>query len=217
MFTVTVHGIGEPRRGLDPGEDGTWITVAQFETVLDAVAERPDVRLTFDDGNSSDLEVALPRLRDRGLTAAFYVLAGELGKPGRVSAEGVRELAAAGMAVGSHGWAHRDWRRLGPGEADEEYVRAPQVLADLLGGPVTEVAIPFGSYDRHVLRALRRVGVTRAHTSDGGPAGPGAWLQARTSVRADLTPATLAAALRSPALPLRARRLCARAVKRVRG
>ena len=33
--------------------------------------------------------------------------------------------------------------------------------------------MPFGSYDRHVLRALRRTGVTRVYTSDGGWARPG--------------------------------------------
>ncbi|ROO82748.1 polysaccharide deacetylase [Actinocorallia herbida] len=217
QFNLTVHGIGVPQRVLDPGEDGTWIGVPEFETVLDAVAGRSDVHLTFDDGNSSDLEIALPRLRERGITAAFYVLAGELGRPGRLTADGVRALVTAGMAVGSHGWAHRDWRRLRPGEAEEEFDRAPRVLADLVGGPVTEVAIPFGSYDRHVLRALRRTGVTRAHTSDGGPAEPGGWLQARTSVRGGLTAETLAAALRRPALPRRARQLGARAAKRVRG
>jgi hypothetical protein len=35
------------------------VSVAQFEQVLDAVAERSDVRISFDDGNASDVEVAL--------------------------------------------------------------------------------------------------------------------------------------------------------------
>jgi peptidoglycan/xylan/chitin deacetylase (PgdA/CDA1 family) len=94
------------------------------------------------------------------------------------------------MAIGSHGWKHRDWRTLdwGPGgavEVEEEMVRARQRIRRLIGSDVSEVAVPFGSYDRHVVRALRRTGVTRMYTSDGGWARTGAWLQARTSIRAD--------------------------------
>ena len=65
----------------------------------------------------------------------------------------------------------------------EELAQAPQVLAEFSGQPVTEVSIPFGSYDRHVLRRLREAGVTRAYTSDGGRAEPDTWLQARNSVK----------------------------------
>jgi hypothetical protein len=62
VVNITVHGIGRADRELEPGEDQTWVSVAQFERVLDAVAERSDVRITFDDGNVSDVEVGLPRL-----------------------------------------------------------------------------------------------------------------------------------------------------------
>ncbi|MEV5573471.1 polysaccharide deacetylase family protein [Spirillospora sp. NPDC052269] len=218
VINLTVHGVG-PRadRALDPGEGGTWVDVDRFERVLDAVAGRPDVRLTFDDGNASDIETALPRLLARGLTAEFFVLAGRLGEPGRLTADGVRELVRAGMKVGSHGWAHRDWRRLTAPQAGEELVRAHRVLADITGKPVTRVAIPFGSYDRHVLRRLRRAAVTRAYTSDGGPARPDAWLQPRTSLRHDLDDAWIARVLSPPGPALRIRRTAARLVKRSRG
>jgi len=112
--TLTVHGIGTPVRPLDPGEDEVWVTVKQFEDVLDAVAGRADVRLTFDDANASDVEIALPHLVKRGLTAQFFLPAGLLGRPGRLTDENVRELVDAGMTLGSHGWAHCDWRQLSP-------------------------------------------------------------------------------------------------------
>ena len=37
--------------------------------LLDAAVGRPDVIVTFDDGNLSDLEIGLPRLLERGLSA----------------------------------------------------------------------------------------------------------------------------------------------------
>ena len=188
VVNLTVHGIGPTPRTLDPGEDLTWVTVEQFEQVLDAVVGRPDVRLTFDDGNASDVEIALPRLLERGLTAEFFVLAGQLGRPGRLTNDQVGELITAGMAIGSHGWAHRDWRRIDAEQAIKEIYDAPRVLAGLSGQPVSHVAIPFGSYDRRVLAQLRRAGVTRAYTSDGGRSRPDTWLQRRNSLHHDIGP-----------------------------
>jgi peptidoglycan/xylan/chitin deacetylase (PgdA/CDA1 family) len=218
IVTLNVHGVGTPVRDLEPGEDDVWVSVRQFEEVLDAVAGRPDVRLTFDDANASDLDIALPRLRRRGLTAQFFLCAGLLGKPGRLTRDGVRELVDAGMTLGSHGWTHRDWRRLAPAEVPQELAQAPDVLAEFTGQPITEVSVPFGSYDRHVLRRLRAAGVTRAYTSDGGRARPGSWLQARTSLRRTSDAKWLAEVLDGrPSLPRRARNLAARSVKRIRG
>ena len=83
--------------------------------------------------------------------------------------------------------------------------------------PVSRVAIPFGSYDRHVLRHLRNAGITRAFTSDGGRARPHSWLQPRTSLRADIDREWVQSVLDGrPSLARRARRAAARGFKRVR-
>ena len=92
VINITVHGIGRADRELESGEDQTWVSVDQFERMLDAVTDRSDVRITFDDGNASDVKVALPRLMERGITAEFFLLAGMLGERGRVDHCGVRAL-----------------------------------------------------------------------------------------------------------------------------
>jgi peptidoglycan/xylan/chitin deacetylase (PgdA/CDA1 family) len=218
VINLTVHGIGPTSRELDPGEDMTWVGAEQFEQMLDAVVGRQDVRITFDDGNASDVEIALPRLLERGLTGEFYVLAGRLGEPGRLTPDGVRELVRAGMVVGSHGWAHRDWRQINSEEAAQEITGANRLLSELTGKIVSRVAIPFGSYDRHVLRRLREAGMARAYTSDGGPARAESWLQARNSLRHDFDAGWIRRILDGrPSLQTRARRFTARAVKRTRG
>jgi peptidoglycan/xylan/chitin deacetylase (PgdA/CDA1 family) len=182
---LAVHGIGRPARPLDPGEDERWVTVEQFERVLDAV-EGADVHLTFDDGNESDVEIVLPRLVDRGLTAEFFPLAGRLGQRGYLDRAGLRELARAGMEIGSHGWEPRDWRRLDDRHARRELSDAPKLLGDLCGRPVERYSLPFGAYDRRVLARLKQAGATRVYTSDGGAARGDGWLQARTELRHDL-------------------------------
>jgi peptidoglycan/xylan/chitin deacetylase (PgdA/CDA1 family) len=182
-INLTFHGIGATERRLNPGEDDVWLDPDRFESVLDSVAGASDVRITFDDGNASDVEHALPALRRRGLTATFFVVAGRLGTPGFLDEGGVQALAAEGMAIGCHGMRHRPWRRLDEHTLREELVDARRLLEGVIERPVTEAACPFGSYDRRVLRSLRRCGYRRVYTSDRGTAQSDHWLQARNTVR----------------------------------
>jgi peptidoglycan/xylan/chitin deacetylase (PgdA/CDA1 family) len=181
-LNLTFHGVGDPDRALDPGETGVWVSRREFASVLDAVAGRDDVRITFDDGNASDLEHALPALAGRGLRATFFVVAGRLGTAGFLDAAGVRALCDAGMAIGCHGMRHRPWRTLDDDALREELLDARHRLEEIVQRPVAEAACPFGAYDRRVLRGLRRYGYARVYTSDRGSARAGAWLQPRTSI-----------------------------------
>jgi peptidoglycan/xylan/chitin deacetylase (PgdA/CDA1 family) len=211
---VCFHGVGTPQRELEPGEDRYWVSVERFHAILDEVATWPAVRLSFDDGNASDVEIALPALRERGLPAEFFLLAGRLDTPGSVSTEGVRELRRHGMQVGSHGMRHRSWRGLTDAERDEEFVAARRVLAQVSGAPVDTAACPLGRYDRQVIGRLRSHGDTRVYTSDRRPARAGAWLQPSYSVRRDDDPAGLRAEVLATA-PI-GRRLRAAAVGTVK-
>jgi peptidoglycan/xylan/chitin deacetylase (PgdA/CDA1 family) len=132
--------------------------------------------------------VALPELRHRGLAARFFVVADRLDSPGYLTGDEMRELSDAGMAIGSHGFHHSSWRRLGDGELGDDLERARSTLESVLARPVTEASCPFGEYDRRVLRQLRRLGHERVYTSDGGRARAGAWLQARNTVTAGWEP-----------------------------
>jgi peptidoglycan/xylan/chitin deacetylase (PgdA/CDA1 family) len=180
---VCFHGIGTPGRQLEPGEAPYWVSHEVFLAILDVLAEDPRVRISFDDGNASDLRLGLPALVERGMGATFFVLAGRLNRPGSLSTEDVQALAEAGMAVGTHGMDHRPWRGLDAGNRRRELEEARRVLAELVGKPVTEAALPLGRYDRELLGFLRELGYTAVHTSDRRWAQDGAWLQPRFSVR----------------------------------
>jgi peptidoglycan/xylan/chitin deacetylase (PgdA/CDA1 family) len=193
MINLCFHGIGAPERELEADEDQFWVEPEQFDALLDAAGELEDVRLTFDDGNRSDVSVALPVLRERGLTASFFVIAGRLGEPGSLSADDVAALAGAGMTIGTHGMRHRPWRSLGDGGYAEELDEARTMLAAAAGAPIDEAACPFGAYDRRTLRALRQRGYRRVYTVDRRPAAPKDWLQARYVIRRTDTSETLRA------------------------
>jgi peptidoglycan/xylan/chitin deacetylase (PgdA/CDA1 family) len=179
---ICFHGIGEPMAALEPDWHEFFVSASLFLAVLDEAAARPGISLTFDDGYASDVEVALPALRERGLTATFFPVAGKLGQPGYLDAAGVRALSAAGMPVGSHGMRHRSWRDLGAEAEHEELAVARSLIGSAAQAPVRAAACPFGSYDRRVLGALRRNGYEHVFTSDRRRARAGAWLQPRYSI-----------------------------------
>jgi len=217
MINLCFHGIDRPTRELEPGERPYWIAKATFLEVLDLVADRGDVTLSFDDGNASDVEIGLPALEERGLRASFFVLAGRLDAPGSLTRADVRALAAAGMTVGSHGMDHVPWRRLDDARARRELVDARALIAEASGRPVTEAACPLGRYDRQLLQRLRHLGYQRVYTSDRAEARPGSWLEARFSVTAADSAATVRAdVLDGQPFARRARTRAATLVKRLR-
>ena len=183
MFVLNFHCIGTPPRELADGEEEVCVERDQFHEILDAIAGRADVQLTFDDGNSSDVSVVLPALKSRGLAAEFFVCPARFGMPGFVTEDEVRELKLAGMLLGSHGMDHVRWRGLDDPKMEREIVEAKQVLQEVLQAPVETAACPFGSYDRRSLAALRGAGFKRVYTSDGGRAHVADWLVARNTVR----------------------------------
>lgn len=216
VHNVNFHGVGEPPRELEPGEAMVWLDSDRFLATLDGLRGRDDVRLSFDDGNRSDVELALPALLERGMTATFFVCAGRLdGHPHFLGPDDVRRLLAAGMAIGSHGMHHLDWRRASDEQLVSELSQSRRILEHVAGAPVTDAAIPFGSYDRRVLTLTRREGgYARVFTSDGGPARRDAWLQPRTTVSNDgVPPAALA---QRPPPHVSAQRALKRLVKRWR-
>ena len=94
-----------------------------------------------------------------------------------LDADGVRALAAAGMAVGAHSRTHPHLDRLHPAEHDGEVAGSRADLAAVLGRPVEDFAYPNPSGGGPVGAAARdavvRAGFRRALTSIAAPFGPG--------------------------------------------
>jgi len=129
VLNVCFHGVGTPQRELEAGEGTYWVSTDRLRSILDELAGWPAVRISFDDGNASDAEIALPALAERDLRADFFVVAGRLGEPGSLDEHGVRELRRHGMGIGSHGMRHRSWRGMDPATRDSELVAAREKIA----------------------------------------------------------------------------------------
>lgn len=138
----------------------TTITFADLFRVLDGTDPAPPkpVIVTFDDGYSSFLELALPAIVSHKMKATIFIVAGEVGGYNRwdmehgvarrqlLSEEGIRAVLEAGMEVGSHGWAHRNMRDCTEPEFREEIFRSKLELAIRFGFNPEVFSYPFGAF-----------------------------------------------------------------------
>ncbi|MEY2486524.1 MAG: hypothetical protein QOH39_2172 [Verrucomicrobiota bacterium] len=182
LCILNFHGLGEPVTEISQGEKKYWLDAKCFGDILDSVGSRSDVRITFDDGNASDFTIALPLLLARNLKAHFFVVAERIAQKGYLSCQQLRELSKEGMAIESHGMAHRDWLGLNKKELHRELVEARDILQQITGIPITEAACPFGGYNRRILHELRKNGYHKVYTSDGGSSSPDCWIQPRNTI-----------------------------------
>ena len=201
-IVVNFHGVGDPSRSLEDGEDRVWTTVDEMNRILDLLVERDDVVITSDDGNRSDLELLMPALRERGLDAIFFLLSGRIGEPGSLDADGVQDLVDNGMRIGLHGRSHVSWRGLDRETARAELIDARRELEEVSGQKIHEAACPFGDYDRGTIHALAKAGISRIYTSDGGWVRDESRLLARNSVGPVLDSNAVGHLLDRPGIPI---------------
>lgn len=118
---------------------------------------RPVV-VTFDDGDVSNLEVALPLLAERGMRAEFFVTSDFVGTAGMLSEAGVRALADAGMGIGSHGRTHRFLEDLAEDDMAAELRDSRDRLAQCCGRAIDSIALPGGRGGERERRAAQSLG-----------------------------------------------------------
>ncbi len=126
------------------------------------------VGLTFDDGYTDFVTHAMPALARYGFGATVFVIAGALGADNRwdrpgprktlMTADEVRQAAAAGIEIGSHSLTHA--RLTG---ADEPALAAEVgdsrvVLAELTGQEIEGFCYPYGAVGGREVDAVRAAG-----------------------------------------------------------
>lgn len=154
---------------------------------LDQVSlPRKSVTLTFDDGACSDL-VAAQELTRRSMLASFFVTWTRVGSPSFLQPEEVAELSRQGFTIGSHAMTHSHLTEMQPQALRDELVGSKQRLEDLIGKPVTALAVPFGAYNTSVLAAAIAAGYRRILTSDFRLADPAKCVLSRLTITPHLT------------------------------
>ena len=165
-----------------------WVPEAQLSALvgnLDELQARHGVELhlDFDDGHQSDHARVLPLLQGLARRAAFFVPTDWIGTPERLSAGQIKDLASAGMTIGSHGTDHRAWTSLSENELSRQLRHSKRVLEQLTGMPVRLASAPFGLWSPRVASAVRDAGYERLHTCGERPSRSSCLLNHRIVVR----------------------------------
>lgn len=142
-------------------------------SLADADAARATGRalavISFDDGDVSNIEVALPLLLERGMTAEFFITSDFIDMPGMLTATDVRQLAQAGMGIGSHGRTHAFLEDLAPEPMRAELRDSQATLSRSIGRRITSIALPGGRGGERERRAALALGYRHLLGSVPGP------------------------------------------------
>jgi peptidoglycan/xylan/chitin deacetylase (PgdA/CDA1 family) len=143
----------------------TWLTSGRVRVAAldELVALPPDtdaVALTFDDGFVNFRDYAAPRLRDHGLPATLFVVAGLAGRtnawdarPGRRTPDlplldwpDLVRLQESGVTLGAHSLTHPDLTVLEPGRLADEVEGSAALIDERTGRRPPAFAYPYGHW-----------------------------------------------------------------------
>jgi peptidoglycan/xylan/chitin deacetylase (PgdA/CDA1 family) len=124
--------------------------------------------LSFDDGYLTDYTVAFARLAERGWPGCFFVIGNQVGAPRALGWRELREMAAAGMEIGSHSLTHPFLHRADPDQIRREFGESKRILEDGLGRAVHFASLPRGSAAPGMGALIKELGYRAFCTSEPG-------------------------------------------------
>lgn len=128
--------------------------------------------VTFDDGYACFDRNAWPALRDRGMTATVFLVAGQIGGTNAwdsgerqerlLDAHRIRQLQLEGVRFGSHSLTHVPLARVPAAQAMRELAESRTRLGELLDTPPDVFAYPFSNQNAEVRRLAHEAGYLAA-------------------------------------------------------
>lgn len=180
--------------------------------------------ITFDDGHVSNYLYGIPLLDKYSFHAIFFVIGSRIqGGKDVMSWSQIQELLSSGHSIQSHSWSHQVLIDCSEATLRNELVRSKQALEEKTSLPVNAISVPYGRWDRRVLRACAESGYTKVYTSDPWMrAGPleGVSVSGRLTVRSNMENQELCQLLTASGLSLlklRAPYLTKRIARRILG
>lgn len=113
------------------------------------------VALTFDDGPGRDARPIMDILRQQHITATFF----NIGEHEAADPQIVREMHAAGFALGDHTWDHRILRGMSRDRQAAELDRERSTQAEITGSKPCLLRPPGGEYDATTLSLAAQRGM----------------------------------------------------------
>ncbi len=174
----------------DPSSEIYNVTPAEFSAQLDYLQENgyttitlndfikarrygkilppKPIILTFDDGYADNYFEMLPILEAHGMTAVIFVITNELGKPGYLTLEQLKDLQRRGVEIGSHTADHLPLVTLNE-ELLINQIRVPKIFLEWNGlAPIGSISYPNGVYNPEIIELLKKENFLAAVTGEAG-------------------------------------------------
>jgi peptidoglycan/xylan/chitin deacetylase (PgdA/CDA1 family) len=132
--------------------------LSELDQVNSMATDAKAILITFDDGDVSNYDVALPLLREYAMHAEFFITSDFVDKDGMLTSEKLRALSAAGMGVQSHGRSHAFLSELDAPELRDELIESRKSLETIGGQPVRALALPGGRGGEREFALARELG-----------------------------------------------------------
>lgn len=150
-------------------------TVLPLPEIISALKEKkplPDraVGISIDDAYLSVYREAWPRLKAAGYPFTLFVATDEIDEKaqGHMSWEQLREMAKAGVTIGSQTAAHPHMPDIAPGAMDAELAKSNARFKAELGKAPDLFAYPYGEANRAAMESARKAGFVAAFGQHSG-------------------------------------------------
>jgi peptidoglycan/xylan/chitin deacetylase (PgdA/CDA1 family) len=150
--------------------------------------------LTFDDGYQDFYYIVAPILREYGIRATVFVVAGyvdtdkvfhwietpETPFDCVMTSEQLRDLCGQGFEIGSHTVNHPDLTTLDEGVLKFELEKSKEMIESIIQQPVVSFCYPRGFYNKRVISLLKDIGYQAAVVSRFSVGVPQPWTPRNT-------------------------------------
>ena len=154
-------------------EQMQWLSMNGYRTLtLDDLINhnvpQKSVVLTFDDGHISNYELAFPILKKFNFVATFFIVPKYIGSKNYITREQILEMTKQGMRFESHSLTHTHILSLSKGEIDREVHQSKEEIQSLLNSEVNHFSVPYGFYNRYLVRCVEKAGYKSLVTENFG-------------------------------------------------
>ena len=133
----------------------------------ETLPEKPLI-LTFDNGYIDNYTDMLPILEERGMKGTVFMVTNNIGRPGYLSWNALKDMQTRGIEIGSHTANHIPLTEMPPAEADNE-LRVSKLIMEWNGVPgIFGFSYPNGKYEDYLLDLLKQNDYLAAVTGDPG-------------------------------------------------
>jgi len=125
---------------------------------LDRISNDKDIIVTFDDGELNNYTQAFKVLKQYQCFAYFFIIVERVGTEGYMTWPQLKEMAASGMIIGSHGLSHCILTELSDDDLQRELKQSKEILEKNLGKVIDTISIPRGFSNDKIIEKAHELG-----------------------------------------------------------